>query len=481
MDSPRKWVAVLSWAAAAVPVAWLLYAVSLYYLPFPWAEAWVMIPRLLERWHTGEFAIGDAYIALNGVHLFVPCMIQVVLGILTSWNQAFEVGFNVLIGAGLFGSVLVMLRRIASTLDRPYPHWLVPIFAVLIFSLNQSCNWMWGTQIATLLSVAAAAGGLLVLTAGTPGIARLCTAAALGLVSSFSFGSGLLFWPAGAVAIAFPAVWSGKPLRKAALLGWCLFSCLVFLVWFGTLQQQQAAPVASASFAERLWLTARFIPLYLGAGLTKFHLSLAFVPGVAALALGLWAHWLLWKKPRVPWEAIAPLTTLMLYALALGAAAAMKRGVQNASLSVHSYGGLLEGAALRYPAMALLYWLGLVVLMWMLMGSRQAEAPHGKAFVRRGALAAGMAVIVVMSILSGRTGYYEAQERYRFYAPLVRDIVVGELDTLPTRLQWPYGDPGREALGIMRARKLSFFREEARDFWEHTGARSNWDAAPRHE
>ena len=197
---------------------------------------------------------------------------------------------------------------------------------------------------------------------------------------------------------------------------------------------------------------------------------------MAALVFGVWRIIVLWRGKQVPLDALSPVLALMVYSLGLGLSIGISKVTAAEVLDALRYTSLLNDASQRYPSMSQLYWVGLVALLWLMLDNAGQRVDGGAGGNwRRVAGCIGLVTVGMLAIVSGRTGYYEAEERYRLYAPLAQRIVTEDLDAVPTRLQWPYGNEARDALAMMRAHELSIFREEAQDFWRATNGQSNWD------
>jgi hypothetical protein len=464
---------VLWWLLAVAPFAALAAAVSRYYLPFPWGESYVMFPSLFDRWYDGSLRLADLYVVQNRYVVLFPALLHIGLGILSRWDQAWEVAANLVLGAGLFAVYVTAVRRVFTLASAVFPHVLVPVVAVLTFSLNQSCNWMWGGQIMTFLSMLAAVSGLVLVAYPRPTAWRVGLAALLGAVATLSFGTGVLVWPVGAVVLVALMLLgaSGSRPRHLAYLALWLFAGLIALgVFFASVQRGGEAE--SLARLGRVWHAVRFLPIFLGAGLTKFHLAWASPIGWLLLLAGAFTLVALWRAPAVPGVALVLPGALMLYSAGLGLSAAFNADPAVAGLDNYAYGSLMEGAVLRYPTMALPYHVALVALLALTF---RLEGPARLRPLVRVSAVAGIALLCAGSLLSGRTGYYEAQERYRLYAPEARAWVVNDLDHLPTRLQWPYGNRAEDAVATIKSHRLSLFREEARAFWLRSRGLSNWE------
>lgn len=450
---------------AAPPLA-LIVAAHRYYLPFPWAEGWVFLPPALENLYAGRLAVSDFCIVLNGYVHITGILVKLPLAWLTNWSQGWEVAANLVCAGLLFLAcpwAVWLCNR--GRLRRHLP-WLV-LASIMVFSLNQSCNWFWGFQFSTIAAVTLAGWAVLLLVRRPLGWPAAAGAVVLGALAAFGSGAGLLVWPAGLVALAFRATDNQRAGRRGITIVWVLSGLIACGTWMWLIRH--ATPtLGQAGFASRFVQALRFLPIYLGAPVMGFAEQYAWVVGWIVLGVGVFLAAILWVRHREAFHAYGPMFSLMVFSVLMGLAAGYGRGSGQESLTERSYGSLFEGAFLRYPLMSEWYWLGLAFMVWDLT----REAP---ARLRRATGRIVLGAVAVAAVLSSRAGYFEAEARYRLYAPLVKELVAEDLDLLPTRLQWPYGNEGREAIRIMKEHELSIYRSGMRAFWERTASRSNWE------
>ena len=126
---------------------------------------------------------------------------MITLARLTNWNIAYEVATNVLLGAGIFLTIIYQFKKTVNSIKLHNDLWLIPIIALITFSLAQSENWMWGWEIDLMLSVLAVAIGLILLANNPTRWLHLILAILAGIVGTYSFANGLLFWPIGLLVL----------------------------------------------------------------------------------------------------------------------------------------------------------------------------------------------------------------------------------------------------------------------------------------
>ena len=144
-----------------VPIIFLIVSVMKYHVNIPFVDAWEFIP-LLEKSYTGALTFDDFWVQHNEHRPLFSRIILLVLARLTSWNTAYEVGVNTLLGIMVFVVVVWQLQTLRSKSRNII--WLIPIVSVLIFSLNQFENWLFGWTMHIFLNVLAVVTGIKLLT-----------------------------------------------------------------------------------------------------------------------------------------------------------------------------------------------------------------------------------------------------------------------------------------------------------------------------
>src|SRR5437773_6033050 len=199
------------WLLAIVPFAFLLYTVVKFSVPVPFLDEWDLVP-LLEKMYGGSLTLDDLWKLHNEHRLLFPQLIMLGLARLTDWDLRYEMAASMLLAAGIF---LLLVRQVGITARKlavPELRWAIPLFSVIVFSISQYQNWLWGWQLEILLSVFGVIGGIVLLANPPFTWLRFGGAAVLGIVASYSFGNGGVFWLVGLFAL-FVVIDPGKERR----------------------------------------------------------------------------------------------------------------------------------------------------------------------------------------------------------------------------------------------------------------------------
>jgi len=230
-------VAVVSWLFVLISAALPYFYVRAFGVNVVFADAWDMVP-VFRKWFHGQLTFADLYAQHLEHRMFFPRGAELLLGILTKYNNVAEmyliVSCFVITAAVLF----VAFRR---EIDLPLI-FFVPI-ALLIFSFRQYENMLWGFQISFAFTQTFGVLALYLLYASSRNdLKKPAFAAALGsaTVASFSTAQGLLVWPAGLLGLL---LWSVRRPGKKVLLGiWGLVGIAEWVAYFVGYQRPQGHP-----------------------------------------------------------------------------------------------------------------------------------------------------------------------------------------------------------------------------------------------
>ncbi len=127
--------AILGWAIASFAVNMLIYD------DWRWAD-------MVLKFDAGHLTFADLWHQNNEHRLLLPSLIALGLSRLGGYNTVRESFFSLACALATLACINVLLRR--SLPSRAVP-WILLIESILLFSLNQLENFMWGFQIAWIL------------------------------------------------------------------------------------------------------------------------------------------------------------------------------------------------------------------------------------------------------------------------------------------------------------------------------------------
>ena len=172
----------------------------MYSLDMPYLDQWEFAV-LLGKSYEGHLDFQDFWKLHNEHRVLFPRIFLLLLARLSHWNLLWELAANLLLGVVIFGVFLYIWRRAAGRCGyggfTPVDSWVAVLMSLLSFSMSQWQNWFVGWQAAEFIQLLAVLFGLILLDTDHPVAGRIAGAAVLGFVATFSFASGLVFWPVG--------------------------------------------------------------------------------------------------------------------------------------------------------------------------------------------------------------------------------------------------------------------------------------------
>lgn len=352
-----------------IPFAYLIGVVVKYAVAVPYWDQWDLVP-LLDKAYRGEITLHDLWAQHNEHRPLFPRLIMLGLARLTRWNISCELAMNIVLALGLFAVFVCQIRITQRKLGVAGLRWAIPINSVIVFSISQFQNWLWGWQIQMILSVLAVVGGIVLLANGDFSWRRFGGAALLGVVATYSFANGVLFWPLGILILLITT--RGRRERKASVAGWILLSGLTLATYFWHYHKPVEHPPLNLVFQMPVEY-ARYALKFIGGICGGFSGSTYCADGDLALGAGLagiiavgGASWWLARRQIASIAALLPYAGMSAYSLG----SALLTGVGRVGF------GSQQALISRYCTLAVPLWTSLSVLLLLLVngGSVAAEA-----------------------------------------------------------------------------------------------------------
>ncbi len=231
----------LGLAAFAVPASAAVALVVRFGVDVPNWDEWLFVP-FLERVAHGEATLGDWLAPHNDHVVLVPRVLLAGLAFTFGWNIWFGLFASLLFAAGTTLTLWRLSRPAAGS-----PSLLLAgdgATALLLFSLVQVENWLWGMQSAWFLANLCVALALVALrpSESPPSVRRIALAAGACLVATLTTAQGPFAWLAMVPLVAWG---SGRVReRRGAIVAWL---CLTLAAWILLLVSMREARHASST------------------------------------------------------------------------------------------------------------------------------------------------------------------------------------------------------------------------------------------
>jgi hypothetical protein len=428
-----RWLAAAAAIFVALPPLLLVFWIRANVVNIPFWDEWDETP-LVIAFHHGVLTFADIWTPHNEHRVLTMRLTLLGLdAILHQWSPVSEILVSIAVAVATLGGLIVLAYR---TLPERAALLLSCIFSLVVFSLNQYENWVWGFQVAWFYVNAALVWAIVCLTNPRRPVLSTIGAVALCSFATASMASGLVVWAACAVVIAL------RPDRLRRLSVWIPVMAVAAYVYFsgfpvgGVLASHDAGYLLSAASYALTYLT---VPMFGSFGISGAATIGWFVGiGLIALAIGLARD-----RDRARFSRTVPWLGLIAFAVADAAITGYGRaalGIGQAGSSRYTtvsqcaWIGLVAIAAVYFPAIALRW--RIVILAgafaaavsfaseqpaaWnALVGSAQALA------IARSGLASGTATDVDLNRI------YPKASVERAYAEELRSVGEGPLSATP--------------------------------------------------
>lgn len=419
---------------ALIPFGILAAFVARFTIDIPFGDQWDFIP-LLDKASQGRVTPYDLWTQHNEHRLFFPRLVMLALAGLSGWNVRLEMVFSILLAIGIF-AVLAYQTRLTLRAVVKEGHarasdyrvnWLIPILALVVFSLNQWENWAWGWQLQIPMNTLAVVGGIALLANPQFKWSKLVGAIAIGLVATYSFANGMFYWFVGLVVIFFVTRSNGRVMRLA-LGSWVIASLIVIVTYFLDYTKPAESPSPFVIFQNPVGFVM-YVLAYLGSPISNINISVTIAAGLVGVIGQAYAVWTLVWRRGLNFQLLLPYLGMSLYAII----SAMVTGVGRLGF------GTQQAATPRYITTSELFWVANFVFIYLLLTTRQAEAKTQKAAGNRAAIEkyavmAGLAIFLLLSVFSSYRGGRAMMWRYDNVEPVRAAFAAGKVNELDSEM-----------------------------------------------
>lgn len=448
-DSFPEWLnmRIVRWAPYALaflPWAYLVYFVARYHVSVPYLDQWELAP-LLDKSYEGALQFGDLWEQHNEHRLVFPKLVMLGLARLTRWNIAWEFAASIVFATVTWCLLLYQLCITARGSELTGRVWLAPLVSLLVFSLSQHENWLWGWQLQIFLNVLAVVCGFVLLAHPDGTWWRFFVGLACGVVATFSFANGLCFWVAGLAAMV--PIAARRHILGRRLIIWVVLAATVAGLYFHGYQKPDYHPPMGMALLYPFVYIA-YVLKYLGMPVLNLGPRLPLIAGAVGLLGFIMGLWRLLRKHAEDVSALAPYTALGLYALASAAIT----GVARVGF------GSGQATSSRYTTVASLLWFANIAFLWWAASRPGRQSTGGskpeKPVVWPLAALCLTGILILSSSLCG--GWTWLADRPRLLVG--QEALLHSDDNAGLGLLYPDPDAVRIRRVILHKRGLSVFR-----------------------
>lgn len=290
----------LLFLVALLPMVLIAAIINRYGVNVPYGDEWSVL-TFLGKWDSHQLTLADFYATHNGHRILLPRLVFLGLTQLTHGSLKAEMFFSLLLCTLTSLGLYFLLRRsVSGSATKHLALWA--LINLLLSSPIQAENWLWGFQLQVFLSNFCLVGAIVCITSEANLVVRFAGALAFALAGTFSFGNGVLIWPAVFIVLGCRRE---KVVIQAA---WITGAVLVMLAYVSGYPAREPTPATTRWFDYLLYFTG-----FLGAPLARIPnskpLLLPVLLGTVFVAGFVWSTGrLIWRRDAlgkaIPWLAL---------------------------------------------------------------------------------------------------------------------------------------------------------------------------------
>jgi hypothetical protein len=306
LRSSKRRSSILFFLVAILPIAVLIRLISEYGVNVPYGDEWSLIP-LYVKWNDHQLTFADLFRQHNEHRILFPKVIYLAFAQITHGNVRAEMFFSVLLCCLTSAGIYVLLKRTVPGGRKHFFLWA--LVNLLIFAPVQAENWLWGFQLQVFIPTVCLVGSLVILGSRLRQGARLGISSLLATIATFSFGSGILLWPAIGLCLALQRE------NRRWLIAWGVTFLFIATLFFTGYDRQPVLGPPTGDPFDYLVYFAGFNGVALARLPLQQPLLLAGIIGASAVLLYLTACLLFVKSGGRPLWASASWLALGMYAI----------------------------------------------------------------------------------------------------------------------------------------------------------------------
>ncbi|MES2520598.1 MAG: hypothetical protein V4585_20960 [Bacteroidota bacterium] len=334
-------------------VFFLIVTIFIWGIDFPYMDQWEAV-SFLEKSENHTLTFQDLVAQHNEHRILFPKLIMIFGASLTHWNIFFELYVNIFLGICLFWVIARSIKNLLISQEITNPFALIAIISLLVFSFSQYENWRWGWQIQIFLNVLMVCLGIYLLTKSTSSNLYFAGAVFAGVVATFSFANGLLFWGVGFVMLFLMSIEKNR--KYVYFTIWAIF--FTFLAWsyIGGYHRPEEHPIPVFT-VEYILNYIAFVLSYLGNPIFESDANASLIFGIVGVLIYTIGWWKIYQNKNINLDHYAIFFYFSLYTLA----SAMLTALGRTGL------GLPTAAASRYVTICNLFWINNFVILFTLL------------------------------------------------------------------------------------------------------------------
>ena len=347
---------MLPFGVVLLPALVIAYILMKFSVNVPVLDQWMTPGFLFKRIdENGSVGISDLLNQHNESRLVFPRIFFLILAYLTHWNVQYEILATFLMACQVAINVILILKKTIKS--SKVIIFLAFVMGVLIFSLAQYENWMWGIQIVYFIPILCLTIGIVILYSNASSSWKVILLLLLSTFSTFSYSNGMLCWvlfPLSSLLISQRKSWRQC---RSSILVWSVVALLNLGLYFWDYHKPLHHPSLTFAFMHPLqaW---EFVFAFLGSPLSGGSMVTAVIIGKWTTLVGSFLSVVIWNarnkallKSSGGWIAITTYAFLSAVITAVG-----RLGF-----------GMDSALSPRYTTFSLYWYVGLLGLLGVIM------------------------------------------------------------------------------------------------------------------
>ncbi|MEP7290584.1 MAG: hypothetical protein ABI835_02320 [Chloroflexota bacterium] len=259
----RKQPAYLLLLLAVLPILVVIAVTIRYGYTVPWLDEYSHITQLVRLHIKGGMSLSNLTYQVCDHRLFFPFLLTLIFTDLSGGSTALELGFSIAL-------MLISLYLVCQIYRLQHPnqahalYFIIPA-SLLIFSLGQRENWLWGSQKCIFMVLACVYVVAWALERFPRSFATIVIGAFAAIVASWSFISGNLLW------VIIPiALWLNGYRKISVYVLWGAAAALHFALFLNGYARSTLATSAGAG-ADLVYFVHYFVAFLGGAFTPETH------------------------------------------------------------------------------------------------------------------------------------------------------------------------------------------------------------------
>lgn len=405
----------------------------------PYWDEWELV-TLLQKIHNHSLTLGDFWAQHNEHRLFFPKLLMLFLAVISGWNVFWELFFSIVFAAI---SLYFLCSLLDNTLNSRKSSILKFIISLLLFSMVQYENWIWGWSIQHYMAMTGIIAAIWSINKWQGQMRGLLIAIFAAVLANYSFGSGILIWPAVLFMLIMQKKWKLKHIIIWIIAGFVTAASYYYK------HTGSSFDTPMTFFLHHPVFFTKYILCYLGAPLAH-RIFFANIVALILLVIILLSVFDIWRLDKNQLRKMIPWLALMLYVVM----SALVTGLGRVGL------GIGQALSSRYTTISTLFVISAAVLLYnsIILNLEKKKKASLKDIVFISVVSLAFCIVYIKSYEHGIRQMKEMSSRINAAAVHLKNPDNASDDDL--KVLYPNPDVVRQRMKILKEMGIEFPKEK---------------------